>query len=167
MVPDQRPIMVLPFVPGTSDKLQKLALQFRFGTWYSYPGHLSDLFTQYHGRVHLSKAQNSVYCLSCSCGVQYVGESSRNLKVRIAEHLRHSSNSSLTAHLHNNDNHKPVFKNTQILAREGNTVKRKIMESLCINHKKAHLCNSGFSVELPQIWQLCVSVVSRQLAKSD
>ncbi len=99
--------------------------------------------------------------------MQYVGESGRNLKVRISEHLRNSSTSSLTAHLLNNDTHKPNMKFTQILARESNISKRKIIESLCIGNKKSRLCNSGYSVELPVIWQLCSSVVSGQVSKSD
>ncbi len=94
-------------------------------------------------------------------------ESGRNLKVRIAEHLRNSSKSSLTEHLLNNDTHKLVLKHTQILARESNIAKRKIIESLCIGHKKSRVCNTGFSVELPQIWQICAALVSKQLKKTD
>ncbi len=159
--------MILPFVPGTSDKLRKLASKFGLATWFQYPGHLTDLFTQYRGWVHSSKAHDTVYCLPCSCGTQYVGESGRNLKIRISEHLRNSSKSSLTAHLLNMDTHKPLLKHTQILAREGNVRKRKIIESLCIGNKKTRLCNSGFSVEMLQIWQLCAPMVSRQLSRSD
>ncbi len=46
-ITNQRPTMILPFVPGTSDRLRKLALQYGLGTWFSYLGHLSDLFMQY------------------------------------------------------------------------------------------------------------------------
>ncbi len=158
--------MVLPFVPGTSDKLQKLAAQFGLGTWFAYPGRLTDMFTRYRGRVHTSKARYSIYCVSCSCGIQYVGESGRNLKVRISEHMRNSSKSALSYHLLKYQ-HQPILKHTQILATEKNLHKRKIIESLCITHKKSCLCNTGVSVELPQIWQLCAPMVSRQLAKFD
>ncbi len=162
----QRPTMIVPFVPGTSDKLRKVAGQFGLGTWFSYPGRLFDLFTSHRGRIHLSKARDSVYCLSCSCGTQYVGESNRNLKVRIGEHLRNSSRSALTDHLLSND-HQPLLKQTQILARESNNFKRKIIESLCIDHKKSRLCNTAVSIELSPIWSLCAPMVTKQVSKSD
>ncbi len=163
---ENRPHMIIPFVPGTSDRLRKLAAQFGLGTWFAYPGKLTDMFTRFRGRVHSSKAQDTIYCVSCSCGIQYVGESGRNLKVRIAEHMRNSSKSALSYHL-SNYQHKPILKHTQVLATEKNLHKRKIIESLCISNKKSRLCNTGVSVELPLIWQLCAPMVSRQLAKSD
>ncbi len=99
--------------------------------------------------------------------MKYVGESGRNLNVRVSEHLRNSSNSALTNHLLNNDTHQPNFKQIHILARESNVCKRKIIESLCIENKKACLCNTGTSIELPLIWQLCAPQVTKQLDSSN
>ncbi len=44
-LPTRRPTMILPFVPRTSDKLWKIVAQHGLSTWFSYPGHLSDLFS--------------------------------------------------------------------------------------------------------------------------
>ncbi len=57
--------------------------------------------------------------------------------------------------------------NTVILARERNCLKRKILESLCIDHKRAHLCNTGVSVEMPAVWNLCSDGLASELAKFD
>ncbi len=166
-IPSRRPTMILPFIPGTSDKLRRIGTLHGLATWFSYPGRLSDLFTQYRGRLHYSKSRDSIYCLPCSCGVEYIGESGRNLKVRVAEHLRNSSKSALSLHLLNNDTHRPNLKQIQIIARECITSKRKIIETLAIEHKKAKLCNSGSSIELPLIWQLCAPKITKQLSKFD
>ncbi|MCP3686727.1 MAG: hypothetical protein GY861_29160 [bacterium] len=46
-------------------------------------------------------------------------------------------------------------------------LKRKIIESLTISNKKARLCNTGVSVELPEVWKTCAPMISRQLSSSD
>ncbi len=131
------PTMIIPYLPGTGDKLKKLAAEYGIRTRFAYPGRLNDIFTAFRGRTHSSKTRDSVYCLNCSCGIQYVGESRRNLKVGLAEHVRNSSKSTFTSHLLNNPTeHIPVFKDTMVIAREMNTFKRKMLESLSIRYKK-------------------------------
>ncbi len=163
------PMMFIPFVPTLGDKLKKLAAQYGIVTRFAYPGRLNDIFTSFRGRSHLSKHQDSVYCVNCSCGLQYIGESSRNLKVRLAEHIKNSSQSAFTYHLLNNDSamHKPVFKDTMVLARETNTTKRKVLESLCIQTKKAKVCNNGTSVNLSPVWSMCAKAMANQLSRTD
>ncbi len=63
--------------------------------------------------------------------------------------------------------HEPGMQTMQILAQERNTVKRKIIESLCIDSKAAHLCNNGLSTELPAIWKICSQKVAHQLSQTD
>ncbi len=162
----RRPILVSPYFPGVSEKLKRISGKFDLPCWHTYPGKISDRFTVYRGRLHPSKIQNSVYCTTCTCGLQYVGESNRNLKVRLAEHFSKSSNSALSHHLQSS-RHKPEMKDTNILAQERNTFKRKILESLCIHNKSARMCNSGPSTELSSIWKSCAPVLKKELAYSD
>ncbi len=91
---------------------------------------------------------NTIYGVQCNCGLQYVGESSHNLKVRIKEHLAKSSASAISIHVREND-HAIVPHNTIILASEKNNRKRKILESLFIENKFPLLCNTGPSLETP------------------
>ncbi len=117
------PVLLTPYVPGVSELLRKVANKFEVLSWYTYPGKAMDLFTRHRGRVHLSKTRNSVYCAICSCGCEYVGETNRNLKVHIREHLQPSSSSALTAHLKEQD-HSAITKDTTILATESNNLHR-------------------------------------------
>ncbi len=124
----RKPVMVLPYLSGISNQLQQIARKYGLDTWFTYPGRSSDRFSRFKGQVHRSKASDIVYCTQCSCGLQYVGESFRNLKVRLNEHTHSSSRSALTDHMLNNK-HKMAAHNTTILAREGNKRKRRILES--------------------------------------
>ncbi len=166
---NRTPMMCIPYVPTVGDKLKKVAAEFGIVTRFAYPGRSNDIFTGFRGRSHLSKHRDSVYCLNCSCGLQYIGESSRNLKVRLVEHIKNSSGSAFTNHLLNNESgtHKPVFKDTMILAREMNTLKRKVLESLCIQTKKTKACNNGTSVDIPPVWNMCAKVMLSQLSRTD
>ncbi len=92
----RRPTMIIPFLPGISGILKTIATDNDVQTWYTYPGKLLDQFNQHRCRVHVSKRKYSVYCTQCICGLQYVGESNRNLKVCLAEHLYRSSRSAFT-----------------------------------------------------------------------
>ncbi len=163
------PTMFISFVPSTGDKLKKLAANFGIKTRFLYSGRLNDIFTSFRGRIHLSKSRDSLYCVNCACGAQHVGESSQNLKVRLSEHMRNSSQSAFTYYLLNNDSHthQPVFKDTMVLARESNGTKRKILESLCIQNKKARLCNTRVSVEISPVWSMCTPKMANQLSHTD
>ncbi len=167
MVP-KRQAMVIPFVPGLGEYLRQIAKQHDITTWFSFPGKISQLFTKHRGRSHLSKSQNVIYSTQCSCGLEYIGESRRNLKIRVNEHLQNSSNSAQSIHLKENrdEGHFLVSPNTVVLARERNTLKRKIIETLCIEHSPAKLCNTGASVELPMVWNICAEGLDKQLKTS-
>ncbi len=59
------------------------------------------------------------------------------------------------------------MKDTMVLAHEKNMLKRKILESICIENKRARLCNNGVSIELPLVWNLCAPNMAKELAYSD
>ncbi len=158
---------VCPFVPGVSDKLWTIATRYGLSTWHTYPGKIREMFSLHRGWTHTSKTKNSIYCTTCSCRVQYVGESNRNLKLRLSEHLNQSSQNSLSKHLRRNCSHSPCFWNTVVIARESGNLKRKITESLAIEHKAAKLANTGPSVDLPTVWHLCAQGLDHQLTETD
>ncbi len=158
----RRPMMVIPYLHGVSDRLQKIAQDYGCDTWYTYPGRASDRFSHFKGQIHASKSCDVVYCTQCSCGLEYVGESGRNLKVRLNEHLKNSSRTGLTTHMLN-ERHKAAMHNTVILARERNPLKRKLLESICIKRKCARLCNTGPSIDISAVWDVCAPMLSKQL----
>ncbi len=199
---EKQPVLLSPFIPGISEELKKIAGKYEVKCWYTFPGSSLDAFTQHRGRQHLSKASNCVYSTICSCGCRYVGESNRNLKVRMKEHTHpphHSSTTAFTAHLRPNTRHqqtqrqtrqltkllnsqpdlqhsqtldsatvhRPVWKDTLVLASERNSLKRIIIESICIQTKSAKLCNSGVSVEIPDVWDGCREAIGKELVCMD
>ncbi len=161
------PILISPFVPIISDQLKKIAAKFDILSWYTYPGNYMDPFTRHRGRAHLSKSRNCVYCTICSCGSQYVGETNRNLKVRLREHLHRSSISSFSEHLRQNTGQAAMLHNTIVLSTESSNLKRKLIESFCIQEKSARLCNVGGSIEIPTIWELCRENIRAELVLMD
>ncbi len=95
----RRTLMIL-YIPGVSDQLWTIAKRYQVPVWFSYSGKLGDgLSSAYKERTHESKQRQSVYEAVCSCNKRYIGESLRNLKVRIVEHKSIHSESALSAHL--------------------------------------------------------------------
>ena len=102
--------------------------------------------------VHNSpKINNGVYIIPCSsCNHVYVGETGRDLNVRIKEHQRDFSEKKLSSaavsHFFDTG-HSLNFKNAELRYKNKNINKRHIIESALINQNKA-LCinqNLGFS----------------------
>ncbi len=161
-----------------SERLRSIGNRFGLCTWFTYPGRSMDMFTRFRGRVHASKAQDVVYWTECTCGVAYIGETNRNLKVRLVEHLRRSSSSAFTAHIKpdnwnkstssiQSNQHQPALRNTVIMACESNNFKRKLLESICIACKAPRLCNTGPSIDMPTVWNACQSHVAKELERFD
>ncbi len=164
-----KPVLIIPYIPVIAEKLKKIANEFQLDTWYTFPSKLTEQFNQYGGKLHLSKTQNSIYCIQCSCRIQYVGESRRNLKTRLAEHFHQTSNSAFSIHCRSVHGHhfRLPLHDIMVLAQEKHGQKCKILESLAIEYKSTHHCNSGLSTDLPAVWQLCAKGLSRKLAMSD
>ncbi len=157
----RKKIMIVTFVPGIGDKLRKIANRFGLQTGFTFPGNLASQFTQHRGCVHASKIRNCVYCVQCSCGMEYIRETVRNHKVHLAEHLKHSLGSALSSHFQQNLDHQPAMHDTTILAYERHSLKRKILETLCIENKAARICNTGVSIEVPAVWTTCTCGMGR------
>ncbi len=136
-------VLVVPYVPGVCDRLRTIANRYQVSSWFSYPGRLGDGFTAgYKDPVHQSKLQNSVYEAMCCCGRRYVGETSRNLKVRVTEHNSGNSWSALSLHLQSGQEHSLISNHTQTLIHEKHCIRRKLLESLVILHVPHNLCNT-------------------------
>jgi predicted GIY-YIG superfamily endonuclease len=78
-----------------------------------------------------------VYCIPCSCGKVYIGQTYRPLKERLTEHKRNvrlgrPKTSALVQHADNHPDHVVAFENTNVLARERNNKLRLIKEALLI-----------------------------------
>ncbi len=161
---EQKRVLCIPYVPGISDRLKLVANRYNIKSWYSYGGRLGDgLSATYKDRLHESKKRHAVYRASCTCGTLYLGETQRNLKVRIREHNSATSVSALSEHLRigcrfDRNAHKLDFNRTASLFHEKHTVKRKFLESLAIRYgpDQENVCNNGPSLDISEMWFGCV-----------
>ncbi len=162
------PTLICPYIPHVSEWLRSLAVRFGVRSWMSYGGNMAQSFSNFKDKYHNSKSQFSIYAIDCSCGTKYVGESGRNLKVRIGEHKLQSSNSAISLHTRTaGDNHVITENMTTVIAQERNPRKRKFMESAVIKSKAARLCNTGPSVYVSDIWSPSLASLARSLAMLD
>ncbi len=152
------PTLFSPYVPGVSERMRSLASKYGVRSWFSFSGKLAEKLCKFKDHLHQSKSQFSVYSVSCNCGVRYVGESARNLKVRVHEHQLRSSKSAITLHVNesneaeNTDDHGIETKATLVLSQEKNRRKRRFMESISIKAKALRLCNTGPSAYVSDVW---------------
>ena len=96
--------------------------------------------------LFVAKTKNSVRCLlqnskvvckgDCSCGVDYIGETVRNLAVRITEHSNPLHNSEPAKHLRENPSHSFTWR---VLSSAQTFHKRRIVEGLMIQQFRPSL----------------------------
>ena len=79
-----------------------------------------------------------VYKLTCSCGSTYIGQTRRNLLIRIKEHVT-SEKSEVCKHLLLNPSHRVDFNTPTILGSENDTARMLILESLFIQEQTPDL----------------------------
>ncbi len=93
------PTLFVPYVRGLSERLRSVCAKYSVRSWFSYQGMLQETVSQFKDPFHCSKSQNAIYSVSCDCGMHYVGESARNLKIRIHEHAQKSSKSTISLYI--------------------------------------------------------------------
>ena len=100
-----------------------------------------------------------VYQITCSCGLRYIGETSRCLKVCLDEHCKREGNNmtEVGKHLAESPDHAISFDDVKVLTMEQHFRKRRYLESLFIqeslykyellndNHKSVPLYLSNLS----------------------
>ncbi len=162
------PTLCTPYVPGISEWLRTLAAHFGVRSWFTYGGKLAKNFSGYKDKMPASKTRFSVYSLECECGTKYVGESGCNLKVRVEEHKKRSSNSAFRLHMWEAEGDHQFLENaTTIIAQERNLRKSRFIESTVIKAKAAHLCNTGPSVFISDVWNPAIAHVAKELSALD
>ncbi len=125
-------VLLVPYGKRVSDRLRNIAARYGVRSWFSFSGRLGDGFsTTYKDQLHLSKSWHAVYRAVCSCRREYIGKSDRNLKVRVSEHKKPNSSSSLSNHLRISDAH----------TLESNRTEKSLRKSICFieNYQKVWL----------------------------
>ena len=99
---------------------------------------IKSLFNNKDKNTHRSKV---VYKGDCSCGVDYIGETVRNLAVRIAEHSNPAHTSEPAKHLRENPSHSFTWR---VLSSAQTFHKRRIVEGLMIQQFRTSLNKQVF-----------------------
>ncbi len=148
--------LIIPYISGISDQLRTVAKRYQIPVWYTYTGKIGDGFSaSYKEKVPEAKQRHAIYEAVCTCNQRYIGESFRNLKVRINEHQSVHSSSALSKHLQLGGWHKLLPNLTRTVIREKQKYRRKILESLVILNYPDILCNMGPSTNISDMWFGC------------
>ncbi len=152
-VQERKKILLVPYLPGISDKLRTIANRYEIKSWFSYGGQVCDNFAgNFKGRVPESKSKYCVYKANCTCGQKYIRESERNLKLCLIDHTTENSNSSLSTHLRIGSGHTLDMDSTKIIAHERHSKRRKLLESMAILHSSHPVINTSLSLEYSEMW---------------
>jgi predicted GIY-YIG superfamily endonuclease len=134
--PYGRKITPFPYVPGVSQRIRKHLRPFGIETVFRRTRRLRDCIFKTKLSTDLLKQKGVVYKIPCECGEVYIGQTKRPLSIRLAEHKRQLKGcciekSELANHAWTKQ-HRILFPNTSIIAKENNFYLRVLKESLLI-----------------------------------
>jgi len=135
--------LTIPFIQSISEKFKHVIKDMEARISYS-TNKLGTIIKGHKDSLPNSSQMNVVYKLNCKdCNASYVGQTSRLLKTRIAEHKNYI-NRNTTVHSVITDHrinlsHEFDWKNVKVLNRERYLTKRLISEMLHIKHQKNSL----------------------------
>ena len=150
---DERPLCVLPYVRGLSEKLADTCRKRGVKAVFKTRNTLRHQLTRVKGK-HKNAEKGIVYQIPCKdCSLSYIGETGRPLNVRIKEHQRAVRNGDMKnaiAVLSEKETHRIDWDNAKILEKEQNWKRRKLKESLHIRRHHNFNLDQGFS--LSHVW---------------
>ncbi len=152
---ERKKVFTLPFCGASSFQLKRLFGKYGLQAAFRPNETLRSVLTKVKSKREPAETTNCVYCLVCSCGEIYIGESKRRVEVRWEEHERKwrnkdPVNSAFKGHF----SHTPEFSRS-ILAREKNFYLRRAKEAILIRRAKLQglksLVNSNSGRQLDHI----------------
>ena len=103
--------------------------------------------------ISRDQAKGVIYRIPCECGQEYIGETSKSIHERIAEHRRSvrrgDTNNSIAVHVQTTD-HIIKWENAEVLQREQQKTRRKIKEAMYIQTSRCMNLDQGMSLD--PIW---------------
>ena len=157
-------MVAIPYIAGLSEAIRREGEKVGLKTVFAANDTLKKRLTHVKPKGE-NKYKNLVLKIPCNCGANYVGETGRQLKVRVNEHRRNwekmkrdkdekkeieNISSLLAIHAVEKD-HQIKWEEVKILASEVNMKKRKIHEAAAIYLEEEVISQPSF--EIPRIWQ--------------
>ncbi len=141
-IPEEQPRVILPYIPNLTENVARV-INRKLGNPLGYIPYnrMSDIVSSHKDKEICPKC--GIYVVICTCGSMYIGETGRDLNVRLKEHkdstrLGHLDKSAIANHAWENINdekHKIQWEDAKIIVSEGRYTQRKMMEAVLI--KKA------------------------------
>jgi len=140
----QRKLIVLPYIKNILEKINLSIDKSKYLTGYRILNKLTRFIRRHKDKNKFELNNNVVYKISCNnCNASYVGQTKRQLKTRINEHIKNialeeSKHSVITKHILDK-NHTFNWQDTKILDFESNYFKRLISEMIHIKTQENSL----------------------------
>lgn len=116
-----------------SDKINQTLKHFNIKTSFSTKNTIKNILCNAKDKTNLLD-KNGIYELTCNdCRAKYIGETGRQLKLRIKEHIRDINISNFGRHLNYNNHKFDINKNTKLLHNTDKGLKQILFESFEID----------------------------------
>ena len=171
-------LIVLPYISKTSEHLAKIYKEFGITTAMKPATTLRSMLVHPKDKISKENTSGVVYEIPCkNCNRSYIGETGRNLGVRMKEHKTDVQNnqrvqytraarkrsetewnkSAITDHT-NKENHVINWDKTKVLAKESHRQKRWIREAIEIRKKGTTMNRDQGNYQLPPIYHSLLPV---------
>ena len=142
-----------PYIKGVSEKISKILKPHNIKLAMKPTCNIKSIVSHVKDKIEILENNSTVYKIPCaSCNANYIGETSRQLKIRINEHRKNVQQnydrSQIVQHV-NNNNHRMNWDEVEILSKSKNTKSRKILES--IHSNVTPNCFNRY-IEIPQTY---------------
>lgn len=158
------PKVSLPYIKDTTDKITKILNKHNIDVSFTPANTIRQLFNSVKDPIN-PNLQKGVYVIPCSCGKEYIGETSRSLNIRIKEHTvdlrrERTSKSSLAEHVHSSSQY-IYMEEVKLVRKEEHYLKRKIKEAIEIEKRRNNL-NQDDGLKVRNTWKPLLEILKNQ-----
>ena len=150
---ENKKILSLPYIRGLSENLQRTCRPLGITVVHKSNSTLRCILMKVKTPISRDQAKGVIYRIPCECGQEYIGETSKSIHERIAEHRRSvrrgDTNNSIAVHVQTTD-HIIKWENAEVLQREQHKTRRKIKEAMYIRTSRCMNLDQGMSLD--PIW---------------
>ena len=132
----------IPYIKGTSETIARILQPYNIRVAHKPITTLRQLLTNVKDKDEPSDRRGAVYKIKCcDCQATYIGETGRNLNVRLTEHKRATRNGDINNHIaehHLKTNHRIDWDSAECVTYSTDYYQRITLESWFINLKQTH-----------------------------
>ena len=133
----------IPYIKGTSETIARILQPYDIRVAHKPITTLRQLLTNVKDKDEPNDRQGAVYKIKCcDCQASYIGETGRNLNIRLTEHKRATKNGDVNNHIaehHLHTNHRIDWDSAECVTYSTDYYKRLTLESWFINLEQTPL----------------------------